>query len=179
MVLEAVSRGFLFVTGPPGSGKTALLVSLSELAARLGKRPVFVSVHPLPSGFQLPDETLVAIAHTMDELVELVVKAFLMDKSYVIIDGINYFYVYGADRYTQHLHFILALLRSRGGAAAGIYRSQGWPPTPGGRSAVGYATHFGVTWKSMRGLSFRIEFLKPSKRIVAYRLSGKGGVEWL
>lgn len=174
-----MSRGFLFVTGPPGSGKTALLASLSELAARLGKRPVFVTVHPLPSGFQLPDGALVATAHTMDELVRLAVKAFLMDKTYVVIDGINYFYIHGVDVYTQHLHFILALLRSRGGAAAGVYRSQGWPPTPGGRSAVGYATHFGVTWKSPRGSSFRIEFLKPSRRIMAYRLSREGGVEWL
>ncbi len=168
-------RLLVALTGPPGSGKSLLASTLALRASREGLR-VYVIAAPGQEKAYLWAPML-AVARSMEEIVDLAFKAYADPDSFIVVDPINMYYRGDPARLRPHLSLVLALQRLRGGVAVGVYSEASRPPTPGGQIILGYSRVFALTWRGRTG-AFRLELVKPFKAIAAFR-PREGGVEWL
>lgn len=112
----------------------------------------------------------------MDKLV-LETTRIVAERSYPIIDSINWHYRSSpGPRLGRQLAYLSALLREAGGLA--IAQVSGSEAEPSGAPYILPWAHVIVRTYRRKGV-FYLEFQKPVRRILGFKIRGGEGIEWI
>ena len=169
-------RRHVLIYGEAATGKTHLAYQFFLEAARAGLEPVMLATEPgtitFLSHIGAPYEPVM----TMDSLASSVTEHALKGR-YIIVDSLNWHYrenpgIEGA----RLLGYIASVLHETGGlSTAQVSADAQWPS--GAPYIMPYAHVVARTSRGRRG--FLLSLLKPVRRTGMFRLTSRGGVEWV
>jgi len=176
-VLE--NRGFIFIYGEPGTGKSHIVMDLYMYAEERGLNPLLIAAEDGTRILAREAGVDATVAYSVRDIAEAVSQCILEGRV-PFVDSISAPYRSSpGETERAALAAVSAMMREAGGVAVGHARGSDDNDSPAWTSIVPWANLVARTGKVPgRGGVFYLELIKGGGGVYAFRVRGVG-VEWI